>query len=449
MKEAGLKRLFSNVALNFIQQGIKLVLVLVLTIYIARTLGPGGNGQYNLAILLPTLLTTFLILGIDSANVFYIGREEIDIRYSFYLNLKLWTVISGIGTTVGIIIILFFNEILFPGIDPILLWIALFTFPALLLKKLIVSLFQAIEKFKRYNLILLTDPFFLLLLTLILIGIFHFGVKAACFAFLAGTYLATIISLLLLIPYLKNVDKIQSRSILKKSLTYGGKAHLSNIITFFNYRLDLILVNFFLTPAATGVYVVAVQIAERMWILSRSVSTVLLPKLVSLNKTTDTRKILIPLVCRWIFWVSFMAAIVLALLSTPLIKLLFGNDYLDAAGALLWLLPGIVVGSIARVFSNDIAAHGKPEINLYISIIVVFCNVIANIMLIPLYGINGAAIATTISYTLNAILKFIIYNKINRIKWKEIFLMTEYDLELLQKIFKLLKDNLISFRSSR
>ncbi|WP_269851929.1 oligosaccharide flippase family protein [Methanosarcina horonobensis] len=49
----------------------------------------------------------------------------------------------------------------------------------------------------------------------------------------------------------------------KECLGYGWKAHLSNILAFVNYRADLFLVNFFLTPAATGIYLIAVQIAEK------------------------------------------------------------------------------------------------------------------------------------------------------------------------------------------
>jgi O-antigen/teichoic acid export membrane protein len=206
-------------------------------------------------------------------------------------------------------------------------------------------------------------------------------------------------------------------SYIRDCLGYGWKSHLSNILAFLNYRIDIFLVNGFLNPAAVGVYVVAVQIAERLWILSQAVSTVLLPRLAELDDDESARTKLTPLIGRWVLFATTLVTIVVAIFSQPLITVLFGEVYAEAVGVLLWLLPGVALGSLSRVLSNDLAARGRPELNLYTAAVVVLVNVMLNLLLIPQMGIEGAALATTIAYTVNAILKIYAYRRLSNNLW--------------------------------
>jgi len=93
-------------------------------------------------------------------------------------------------------------------------------------------------------------------------------------------------------------------------------------------------------------------------------------------------------------------------------------------------LPGIVLGALSRILSNDIAGRGRPEINMYIALITVAVNIIANIVLIPRMGINGAALATTLSYSFNTVLKIIAYSMVSGLKWYKIFFISNTDNEI-------------------
>lgn len=94
-----------------------------------------------------------------------------------------------------------------------------------------------------------------------------------------------------------------------------------------------------------------------------------------------------------------------------LISPVFGEEYAAALPAFLWLLPGIIAGAGARIYSNCIAAAGKPEWNMYSSIGVVTINIVGNILLVPEYGVLGAAWATSVAYCVNAIIKFFMVKK--------------------------------------
>ena len=96
------------------------------------------------------------------------------------------------------------------------------------------------------------------------------------------------------------------------------------------------------------------------------------------------------------------------------------------------LLPGVIAGAGARIVSNDIAARGKPELNMYTAILTVSINIISNIVFIPIYGLKGAALATTLSYFLNLIIKLIIYWKETGVVFTEVIFIKLNDIKLVK-----------------
>jgi O-antigen/teichoic acid export membrane protein len=217
----------------------------------------------------------------------------------------------------------------------------------------------------------------------------------------------------------------------RKTLGYGWKAHLSNILAFVNYKADILLTNFFLGPAAVGIYVIAVALAEKLWIVSQAVSTVILPRLSQLSSEEDKRKRITPMVTRWVLAVTFVCALLLSVIAGPFIALVFGKDYIEALLPLWILLPGIVMTSASRVMANDIAARGRPEFNMYISVVVVVVNLVGNCILIPSYGLAGAAAATTFAYALNLLLRLQLYVRFSENRWTESLFVKPSDFRLL------------------
>lgn len=423
-----------DISLNVVRHIVKVGLKLGVFVLIARVLGPEGNGKYSVSILVPTLLSTFLNLGIPPANVFYVGREEISVKTAFRTSLALWAALSILGISVGSAIILFRGAQWFPSVPYVLLWIALFAFPFVLLERLFLGLLQSVQDFSRYNGAMLVAPTMTLSMAAILVWGVGVGAVGAVAAFGSGYFIGSIVAGFATRPHLE-YDVVDEGwwSYAKECVGYGWKAHLSNVMSFVNYRADLYLVNFFVSPAAAGIYVIAVRIAERMWILSSAVSTVILPRLSELHTEEEKRKYLTPLISRWVLVASLGACVALALIADPLIWLLFGQEYMEAVGVLLLLLPGIVVGSFTRILANDIAARGRPELNLYVSILTVTTNVVANIILIPSMGITGAAISTTLSYSIDGAAKVWVYVYLSDNQWWKVILIGGEDWRLIQK----------------
>jgi O-antigen/teichoic acid export membrane protein len=124
----------------------------------------------------------------------------------------------------------------------------------------------------------------------------------------------------------------------------------------------------------------------------------------------------------------------LALFVKPLVHLLFGNAYQNVVQTVLVLLPGIVIFSCARVLANDIAARGRPGINIWTTAIALAISVIANIFLIPRYGISGAALGVTLTFSLATMINMIFYSHISRNRWLCPLMIEDIDRRLLLKL---------------
>jgi O-antigen/teichoic acid export membrane protein len=192
------------------------------------------------------------------------------------------------------------------------------------------------------------------------------------------------------------------------------KTYLSQIASFLNYRIDIFLVNFFIGPAGAGIYTAAVRVAEQLWLISSSAAVVLLPRLAGLHAAKDTRSQLTPIVARSITLTGFGMAIALAAISDWIVPLAFGAEYAQSAVVLLWLLPGAVVYTLVMVISPDLAARGRPDLNAWSAGVALVVNVVGNLLLIPAYGIIGAALASTLSYVISGAITMSFYTRLSR-----------------------------------
>ena len=302
------------------------------------------------------------------------------------------------------------GEKLFPGVPTLMLWLALLTFPLSLAQTFVSSVFQGLQKFREFNISLLAQPLitFLIVLCLSLAGLHNFG--WLLIAYTVGVASTLVITCLFLRSMVQVEGAIEAYG-WRKALSYGYRAHLSNILAFANYKIDIFLVNLLVNPAAAGVYVVAVQMSERLWLLSQAVSTVALPRLSQMEEEESARRIITPLLARFVLASTALAALVVSAVAMPLIILLFGPEFRGAAWVLIVLMPGIVAGSGARILANDIAARGKPELNMHMSMLTLLINVVGNLLLIPAFGMRGAALATTIAYVFNLSLRIYMYRR--------------------------------------
>ena len=159
--------------------------------------------------------------------------------------------------------------------------------------------------------------------------------------------------------------------------------------------------------------------------VSQSISTVLFPNLVRMNEGDQQKYTQVYF--RLSLAISIFLSLLLALLAYPLMVYVFGVEYVDAVIVIFLLLPGIIAISGSRVLSNSIAALGRPELNIYSSVAVLTINTLGNVMLIPSYGIRGGAIATSIAYFVNMLVRTAIYCKLSDTSLRSLLVFSRRD----------------------
>ena len=87
-----------------------------------------------------------------------------------------------------------------------------------------------------------------------------------------------------------------------------------------------------------------------------------------------------------------------------------------------------------RVFGNDLAARGRPGINAWIAAMNLLVNVVANLILIPDYGLYGAAIATSLSYSVFAIASALAYLRITEQPFSVLLRLNAQDRAIIARI---------------
>jgi len=415
-----MRRTGIDIVLTFSRQFLAGLMQLGLLLIIARGLGPEGAGTYAVALLLPSIMSQSLNLGLASANVYFVASRQFPLAQVWVASRDLMLLMGILGLVLGAGLVLQMGELAFPGIPQMVLLSALLIYPTSLMAGIVSGLFQALQDFRAFNIAVLVQP----VLSLAGVCLLWLADQMDIASILTTVALAHGLALAVALALLGRRTPLAATGVarmeyLRPAIFYGVKAHLGNIMSFLNYRLDMFLVNLLVGPAAAGIYTVAVRLTEQLWMISQSVSTVIFPRLSAMANNETARRAFTPLMARIVLWITLAAAGLLAAIAQPLIQLLFGSEFVGAVAALLVLLPGIVLLSLGRVVANDFAARGWVGINMVLAALVLLINTSANLVLIPQFGFVGAAIATTLAYTFNVTLFLLLQWRLIGVPWWE------------------------------
>jgi O-antigen/teichoic acid export membrane protein len=195
------------------------------------------------------------------------------------------------------------------------------------------------------------------------------------------------------------------REVLRPLLHLGLRGHAGNVVQTFNYRLDVLLLQGFLGQAAVGLYNVGTLLAEVIWYLPNAVSSALLPHVAATNDRDQT-----PRVARWTLLLTAIGSVGLLLIAWPALAW-FRPQYLPAVTPMAVLLLGVVALGVHKVLASDLSGRGMPQYPSITSAVALVITIVANLLLIPIFGIVGAALASTLAYTTQTLLLIVIYTR--------------------------------------
>ncbi len=173
-----------------------------------------------------------------------------------------------------------------------------------------------------------------------------------------------------------------------------------------NYQMDVLLLGVLTTREEVGLYRVALQLADGAGVALFAISIAIAPTLARLQAQADWRRLRKLLVYAHAAATALMLPLGLGIFgwAGPLLELVYGGQYRRAAGALGILAVAKVLYAMVCFSGVALSMAGKPYVAALISFITIVLNVTLNLLLIPSYGMEGAAIATgTSEFIVNAI----------------------------------------------
>jgi O-antigen/teichoic acid export membrane protein len=424
------RSLLNDVTSVFSSKMVVLVLTFIGAVILARALSAEGRGILAAALIYPQLLLAITEGGMRQAAIYFIGQKkakEADILGA----LISYTIIASImGAFIVYSLMLWFGTEYFNNAMMIVTALIL---PSSLAVNALKGIFLGHQNIQSFNRITWMQKLFYVGCIFILFLVDQLTIFSAILV----TALAALFNLIQAILHLRKSQQLNysfNKSTLFNMLKIGVVYALAFFLITANYKIDILLLGLLTTPDQIGNYVIAVQIGELAWQLPAAVLVVMLAK--SANSKGDEMIEQVCQVSRLTLAVTVITLSCLLLSAYYLIEPIFGMAYKKAFIMLFILSPGLLFATVFKSLNTHFAGQGKPYFAIFIMGTAVLVNVALNYLFIPLYHANGAALASTISYLISAILTVIIFKKQTQASCRDMLILNKSDFSLCLKILK-------------
>lgn len=397
----------------------------------ARWLGPEGNGIIATLAVYPSLFLTFGSLGISQSATHFIGTGKYSEQLIKTSITQIWFLTTIFSVVTSFLLIRFFSN---SGNN--LLWVVLsiLPIPFTLFNKYNSGIFLGKNQIGVYNRINWLPKAVSFLSIALLIVVLNLNISGALMASIAGPLFMFILLLfknqfIMAFSFQFNLEVI--RSMLSLGIIYAVALLIINL----NYKLDVILLDKFSTAYYTGIYSKGVAIADFLWEIPMLLSTIIFARSANAKNGIQFSYKVAQLLRVSILAIG-MGTIVLFILAKYIILLMYGKEFVQSTQVIQLLLPGVLLLTIFKVLNMDLAGKGKPWISMKAMLPAVILNVVLNLILIPKYAANGAALASTISYIFAAILFLHFYSRETKISILDIFRYSRNDFLPIQQAIK-------------
>lgn len=380
-------------------------------VLIARGLGTEGRGVYAIFVLSVAFGQLVLGLGAGNAAIYYLNRNELRLRdVVSAMHVLVFAALAVSAVVIAAVVPFAGSDLLGDGIPA---WLFILAVPALLWLNLLRLVLQALSRFIDLGVATVGQQVVLLAAVVVLVASDALTPARAAGCLIGASAAAAAYALLRL--GLRQVDLAQivrpRITTLRTLASFGVQGEAGNILQLLNYRLDQYIVSAFVGLAGVGIYAVSASVTEGVFLLANAVALVLMPRLTSASDE-DVRW-MTPVATRNTMLIAAGGALALAVLAPFVLPAMFGDAYDRSVDALWLLLPGAVALTGSKVLTSYIFSRGRPLVNTAVTIASLAVTLAADLTLVPLWGVNGAAIASTLAYATHFAAALYAYHRIS------------------------------------
>lgn len=216
-----------------------------------------------------------------------------------------------------------------------------------------------------------------------------------------------------------------------KVIKFGIIPMLAVLMMTLNYKVDIFMLNGSVDFAQIGIYSLAVSLAEKIWVIPDALRDILMSKLTNKKGAEEVAKVIRLTLIPCIILVG-----VIAIVGEPLIDILYGTDFNGAYSVTVI----IMIGMIPMIFYKMIATYNivnrLQKNNLLFLGISTIVNIVLNYKIIPIMGINGAALSSVVSYTICGGMFLLSFIWKTKIRFNNVLIIQKEDITLLKAFIK-------------
>jgi len=402
---------------NLVSSGLSVAVGFVISVLIARTLGPSGRGLLDLVTTSVGLITLILGCSVPSAITHLTARHG-GIPPSVAVGITGWGLSAAILTGVGLLLFpdVFIRLGLLPnGQSPfwsvyIVGMVLLSTWTALLRGVLVGR--HALISVNRVEIACKIGSLGLFC-ALALAGRHEAGIFA-----LAASSIA-VVNLLAALFLLRDAKVPPISKAWQTILITALPLHTANVLHFLNQRIDVFFVQSARGSAEVGIYALAASLAQFVLLLSSSFALPLLPQISSLRNMQAAAEASAQ-VCRTYTALGALTAAGLAVTIPFLLPRLFGQAFNSSVPLLLILLPGVIASGLTSILVSYFVGIERPKINLFVALSAAVVTVVGNASLTPRFGAVGAALTSTACYIFSAVVSVSYFARVSGVIWQRL-----------------------------
>jgi O-antigen/teichoic acid export membrane protein len=381
------KKLLGTIVTRYLVAVLNLILIVVN----AKALGLEGVGL--LGVIMASVNIAVLFCGIFSGNtlVYFMGRYSVRTLFPIAYG---WTLAGGIAVTAlmylaGLVPAAYFDDVLILA----------------LLNSFITANARFLlgkDRIRAFNIVYILQGVFLfisLLSLYFLLG--HPDLQSYIHASYLSALIAFAVSLLWIIPYLKEKGNRTTPLplILREMLHYGLWASIDNLAENLSTRLNYFLLQSFGGLGSVGLLDSGTKVSESVWHINRSVS---LLEYNSVAKTTDLNRqktVTLQLFKFTFLTLTLVMGCIACIPERVYTEILFKAEFAGVRNVILALSVGIIAFGCNNVLSHFFIGSGRIRISAACSVTGLVSLLIAALIFIPVMGVLGAAISSSIAFT--------------------------------------------------
>jgi O-antigen/teichoic acid export membrane protein len=392
-------------------------------IMLARLLGPIDRGHLAAAMLWPNLVSTIGGLGLGEAVAYFTASMPGKERTVFGSGLAIAFGLSAVlGACWYIACPVLLGRYGYETVQASLYMVL--SIPLALLSMVTVGALLGAINVQAYNRLRLGGAILTALGLLVLYGMERRSLTVIVFVYVVVGVLTLGYSVVVLAHH-RGVAIEANRTIIRRLLSYGVRSHMGTLSSVANDRADQALISIVLPAVSLGLYSIAGTLPTVVATIGGSLSAIALPTVAAAESDMEKGRRLAQF-ARSTLFLSMLAALAFYSAAPLLIKFFFGPDFLPATPVTQVLLIAAILFGFNRVTSAGLRAFNRPFSAGAGDILAAVVTILSLTLLVPIWGLMGAAIASLLAYSVNFLLNVWICRWLG-IRLRELLIPTSSD----------------------